>query len=109
MRNRCRREVYAAPWPKLFVLGIMVITAVASLLATGAGGSPEGFVGEGIVDIAAGQSTRILGLDGITPGDVSTVASTVENDGTLDFRYGVVSRTSDDTLLRARPHSNIAH
>ena len=91
-------EMYAVPWPKLIVLGFMTIAAVGSFFAMGDGGSAEGFVGEGTVDIAAGRSTRILGLDGITPGDVSTVASTVENNGTLGFRYGVVSRTSEDTL-----------
>ena len=99
MKHKSRsNEIYPVPWTKLIVLGFMTIAGVASLFAMGAGGSAEGFVSEGIVDIAAGQSTRILGLDGTTPGDVSTIASTVENNGTLDFRYGVVSRTTEDTL-----------
>jgi len=34
----------------------------------------------------------------MAPGDVVTVASTVENNGTLDLRYSVVSNTTEDTL-----------
>ncbi len=79
-------------------MGLMAFAAVGSLLTIAAGGSAEGFVGEGTVDIATGHTTRLLALGTMAPGDVVTGASTVENSGTLGLRYGMVSNTTEDTL-----------
>ncbi len=99
MKNTSRcQETRAVPWRRLIVLGFMALATVGSLFTMAAGGPAEGFVGEGTVDIATGHTTRILALDPMAPGDVVTVASTVENNGTLDLRYGVVSNTTEDTL-----------
>ena len=93
-----RRDVRHLPWARLIVLGFMALATIGTLFTMGAGGSAEGFVGEGTVDIATGHTTRLLALGTMAPGDVVTGASTVENNGSLDLRYEVVSNTTEDTL-----------
>ena len=93
-----RRDTYHLRWLRLIALGLMTLVAVGSLFTVTAGESAEGFVGEGTVDIAAGHTSRMLALGTMAPGEVVTVASMVENNGTLDLRYGVVSKTTEDFL-----------
>ena len=45
-----RQEVRSLPWHRLIVLGVMALATVGSLFTMAAGGSAEGFVGEGNVD-----------------------------------------------------------
>ncbi len=99
MKNRGRRqEIHRLPWHKLIVLGLMTLATVGALFTIADGGSAEGFVGEGTVDIAVGHTTRMLALGTMAPGEVVTVSSTVKNKGTISLRYRLVSDTIEDTL-----------
>jgi hypothetical protein len=96
-KSRCQ-EIQHVPWARLIVLGFLALATIGSLFTMAAGGSAEGFLGEGTVDIATGHNTRLLALGTMAPGDVVTGTSTVENRGTLGLRYGMVSNTTEDTL-----------
>ncbi len=60
MKNTGRRqEVRSLPWHRLIVLGVMALATVGSLFTMAAGGSAEGSVGEGKVDIATRHTTVV--------------------------------------------------
>ena len=60
-----RQEVCSLPWHRLIVLGVMALATVGSLFTMAAGGSAEGFVGEGNVDIATRHTTVVPWCDNV--------------------------------------------
>lgn len=80
----------------LIIAFLFSISAAVSLYSMQAGEPTEGFVGEGTIDIDAGFAERLLSIEAMAPGDVVTTAVKVENSGTLELGYTVISTTTED-------------
>lgn len=52
----------------------------------------------GSVDLTATPATAVVTASAMAPGDQVTAPLTVGNSGTLEFRYALVSTTTEDTL-----------
>ena len=52
----------------------------------------------GTVDLVATPATAVVTASAMAPGDQVTAPLTVDNSGTLDFRYAVTSTTTEDVL-----------
>lgn len=52
----------------------------------------------GTIDLVATPATAVVTAAAMAPGDQVTASQDVANSGTLEFRYSVVSTTTEDTL-----------
>lgn len=95
-RRRWRRRLIL---PVGLMLGLAALTGTAFSLAffTDQTDVADNQFTTGTVDLSAGTMSTAITLEAMAPGDTSTNALTVSNDGTLELRYAVsASATNDD-------------